>query len=191
MRQGIKHNIKENKSYYLTMTVVRWVDLFSRKSQRDLFISSLKYCIHKKGLNVYAYCMMTNHVHLIVNCNEPHQLRDTIRDLKKFTAKAAVQEIINGKESRREWLIELFKKEGELDPKNKTYKVWQSGNHAIELYSAKFTWDKINYIHRNPVEAGFVKYPDQWLYSSARNYAEKDDLILEEVICIPQRLITV
>jgi REP element-mobilizing transposase RayT len=80
MRQGIKHNIKENNSYYLTMTVVRWVDLFSRKSQRDLFISSLKYCIQEKGLNFYAYCVMTNHIHLIVNCNEPHHLRDTIRD---------------------------------------------------------------------------------------------------------------
>jgi len=190
VRQGIKHNIKENKSYYLTMTVVRWVDLFSRKSQRDLFISSVKYCIQEKGLNVYAYCIMTNHIHLIVNSNEPHQLSDTIRDLKKFTTKAAIQEIINGKESRREYLMEIFKREGENDPKNKTYKVWQTGNHAIKLYSEKFTWDKINYIHQNPVDAGFVKYSDQWLYSSAQNYAENDGLILDEVICIPQRLIT-
>ena len=85
----------------------------------------------------------------------------------------------------------LFKEEGKRDPKNKEFKVWRSGNHAIELYSEKFTWDKINYIHNNPVEAGFVEYPDQWKYSSAGNYAEKDNLVLNEVICIPQRLITV
>jgi REP element-mobilizing transposase RayT len=190
MRQGVKQNIKDNKSYYLTMTVGHWVDLFSRKAQRDLFISSLRYCIKNKGLNVYAYCVMSNHVHLIVNCNEPFVLKDTIRDLKKYTAKAAIQEMINGDESRRLWMLEIFNREGKKDPKNKTYKVWQKGNHAIELYSEKFTWIKINYIHQNPVEAGFVRYPDQWLYSSACNYAEKEDLILKEVTCIPQPLTT-
>ena len=173
------------------MTVMHWIDLFSRKIQRDIYIDSLKYCIQNKGLNVYAYCIMSNHVHLIVNCNEPFILKDTIRDLKKYTSKAAIREIINGKESRRKWMLDIFKKEGEKDPKNKIYKVWQSGNHAIELFSEKFTWEKINYIHRNPVEAGLVKYPDQWLYSSASNYAAKEDLILKEVICIPQRLTTV
>jgi hypothetical protein len=126
-----------------------------------------------------------------VNSDEPFLLKDTIRDLKKFTAKAAVQEIINGKESRKEWMIEMFKSEGEADTKNQNFKVWQTGNHAIELYSEKFTWDKINYIHQNPVEAGLVSYPDEWLYSSAGNYVEKYDLVLKEVICIPQRLITV
>ena len=191
MRQGIKHNIKENKSYYLTMTIVDWVDLFTRKAQRDIFIASLKYCIEQKGLNVYAYWMMSNHIHLIVNNDEPFLLRDTVRDLKKFTSKAFVQEIINGKESRRDWLIELFQKHGAQDPKNKTFKVWQSGNHVIELYSESFTWDKINYIHRNPVEAGFVSYPTEWLYSSASNYAKKEYLILPEVICISPRQITV
>jgi REP element-mobilizing transposase RayT len=131
---------------------------------------------------------MSNHVHLIVNCNEPFLLKDTIRDLKKYTSKAAIQEIINGKESRRQWMLEIFKQEGEKDPKNKTFKVWQKGNHALELYSEKFTWEKINYIHRNPVKAGLVIYPEQWLYSSATNYAEKEDLILKEVICLPQKL---
>jgi putative transposase len=135
--------------------------------------------------------MMTNHIHLMVNNNEPFKLRDTIRDLKKFTANVDIQQVIDGKESRRECLIELFSKGGDLDPKNKIFKVWESGNHSIEWYNQKFTWDKINYIHRNPVAAGFVKHPDQWLYSSALNYAEKDDLILEEVICLSQRLITV
>lgn len=187
MRQGIKHTI--NKSYYLTMTVVRWIDLFSRKSQRGIFVDSLKHCFEHKGLNVYAYCIMTHHVHLTVNSDEPFMLSDTIRDLKRFTSKAAIREIINGKDSRREWLLESFQQEGAADPKNKTVKVWQNGNHAIELYSEKFTWDKINYIHNNPVEAGFVTYPDQWLYSSASNYSEKENLILKEIICIPPRLI--
>ncbi len=188
MRQGVKRNIKDNKSYYISMTVVRWIDIFSRKSQRDIFINSLKFCIANEDLKVYAYCIMSNHVHLIVNSNEPFQLSDTIRDLKKFTSKAMITEIIDGKESRREWLLQLFRQEGLQDCKNKNYKVWQTGNHAIELYGEKFTWVKINYIHYNPVKAGLVDQPDHWSYSSASNYQDKEKVVLEEVICISPRL---
>lgn len=173
------------------MTIVEWVDVFSRKEQRDIIINSLRHCIRTKGLNVYAYCVMTNHVHLIVNCNEPFQLKDTIRDFKKFTSKAIISEIINGNESRRDWLLNIFEKEGAADPKNKTYKVWKTGNHAIELYSEKFTWEKVNYIHQNPVKASFVSNPEDWIYSSASNYVETEIVLLEEVECLTPFLITV
>lgn len=79
-RQGIKQNIKSNKSYFITPTVIGWIDVFTRKEIRDIVIESLRYCHYHKGLNVYAYCIMSNHIHLIVNCNEPFQLKDTIRD---------------------------------------------------------------------------------------------------------------
>lgn len=173
------------------MTIVEWVDVFSRKEQRDIIINSLRHCIRTKGLNVYAYCIMTNHVHLIVNCNEPFQLKDTIRDFKKFTSKAIISEIINGNESRRNWLLNIFEKEGAADPKNKTYKVWKTGNHAIELYSEKFTWEKVNYIHQNPVKASFVRNQEDWIYSSASNYVEAEIVLLEEVECLTSKLTTI
>lgn len=173
------------------MTIVEWVDVFSRKEQRDIIINALRYCVKSKGLNVYAYCIMTNHIHLIVNCNEPFQLKDTIRDFKKFTSKAIISEIINGNESRRDWLLTIFEKAGIADPKNKTYKVWKSGSHAIELYNERFTWEKVNYIHQNPVNAGFVAKQEDWLYSSAPNYAEIEILLLKEVECISPKLITI
>lgn len=173
------------------MTIVEWVDVFSRKEQRDIIINALRYCVKSKGLNVYAYCIMTNHIHIIVNCNEPFQLKDTIRDFKKFTSKAIISEIINGSESRRDWLLNIFEKAGIADPKNKTYKVWKSGNHAIELYNERFTWEKVNYIHQNPVNAGFVAKQEDWLYSSVPNYAETEILLLKEVECISPKLITI
>ena len=61
MRQSVKHTIKKNSSYYLTLTVEAWVDVFTRKNHKDAIIESLLYCIKEKGLNVYAYCLMTNH----------------------------------------------------------------------------------------------------------------------------------
>lgn len=191
MKQGIKHTIKENNSYFLTMTIVEWVDIFSRKQLRDIIINALKYCITYKGLNIYSYVIMTNHIHLIVNCNEPFQLKDTIRDFKKFTSKAILSEIINGTESRRDWLLKLFSNAGKDEKKNKTYKVWQTGNHSIELYNSKFTWTKINYIHQNPVKAGFVSTAKDWRYSSASNYADEKENILNNVYCITSPIFTI
>ena len=190
MQQGVKHNIKKNTSYYLTLTVVGWVDVFTRQSHKDALIESLRYCIKNKGLNVYAYCLMTNHLHMVVNCNEPFQLKDVIRDFKRHTVKTIIDQIINKPESRREWMLREFAEAGDKNARNKTYKFWKSGNHAIELFTEKFVWEKINYIHNNPVKEKFVKNPQQWLYSSASNYWFGKGL-LEEVQCLTPRLKTV
>lgn len=183
MQKGVKQNIKKNTSYFLTMTVEGWVDVFTRKKHKDGIIESLRYCIKEKGLNVYAYCLMTNHLHLIVNCEEPSELKDVIRDFKKFTSKKIINQIVEEPESRREWMLDYFKEKATESTKNKNYKFWKSGNHAIELLTEKFTWEKINYIHMNPVEEKFVLDPVDWIYSSASNYAEKDS-VLNEVHCL-------
>jgi len=183
IRSGIKLNIKKNASYYLTFTVVQWVDVFSRKNHRDAILASLSYCAKNKGLNIYAYCIMTNHIHLIVNCNEPFELKDVIRDFKRHVVKQIIFQIQNERESRREWMLEIFQKEAAKSPRHKEIKFWKSGNHAIELYGEEFTWQKVNYIHNNPVRAGFVERPEEWKYSSASNYILGEG-ILKEVYCL-------
>ncbi len=188
MRSSVKHTIKTDKAYYLTMTVVNWVDVFSRKSHRDAIIDSLKHCADQKGLVIFAYVIMTNHIHLIVNTNEPFLLKDTIRDFKKFTSKKITEQIEEDPESRREWMLPIFLMNAANSKKHKEYKFWHGGNHAIEFFSEKFVWDKINYIHNNPVRAGFVKEPQEWLYSSAKNYYGLENIL--EISCLPQRLIT-
>jgi putative transposase len=188
MQQGQKQNIKTDKAYFLTLTVVNWIDVFTRKNHRDAIISCLKYCQKEKGLIIFAYCLMSNHIHIIANAEEPFLLKDTIRDFKKFTSKKIVAQIQNETESRREWILKLFEEEAEPSKRHKYYKFWQEGNHAIELFSEKFVWDKINYIHNNPVEAGLVNKAHEWVYSSASNYQKLESII--EVERISQRLIT-
>lgn len=170
MVQGEKQTIKKNSTYYLTMTVVDWIDVFTRENHKRAILNSLKYCIENKGLNVFAYCVMTNHLHLIVNTNEPFELKDTIRDFKRHTTKTILAQIKNEPESRREWMLEAFYKNAITSKRHKNYKIWQAGNHAIEVYSSSFLWDKINYIHTNPVKEEFVNNPEDWKYSSASNY---------------------
>jgi REP element-mobilizing transposase RayT len=181
--QVLKQNIKFNSTYYLTLTVVNWIDVFTRKNHRDAIIESLKYCQAEKGLNIYAYVIMSNHIHLIVNCNLPFELSDVIRDFKKFISKKIVQQIQTEPESRREWMLELFSKEA--SDRHKNFKFWQSGNNAIELYNEKFTWDKVNYINDNPVRSGLVKNQEDWVYSSASNYHGKKSILSVEIISAP------
>ena len=187
---GIKHTIKRNGSYFLTLTVVGWIDVFTRKNHKDAIIDSLRYCVENKGLNVYSYCLMSNHLLMIVNTNDPYELKDVIRDFKRHTTKTIIDQIKNEPESRREWMLQEFEKAGSESKKHKSYKFWQAGNHAIELVTERFTWDKINYIHNNPVEEGFVNKAEDWKYSSASNYHEQESL-LEEVYCVPRMLQTV
>lgn len=185
----MSHTIKTNSVYYLTLTVVEWADVFTRKENRDIIIDSFRHCIKHKGLNVYAYCIMSNHIHMVVNCKEPFQLKDTIRDFKKHTAKENLKLINTNKESRRIWLLDLFESNAMKSKKHKRYKFWKGGNHAIELIKPNFTWQKIEYIHQNPVKAGLVSKATDWIYSSALNYAD-EEAILEEVICVSAKQIT-
>lgn len=126
---------------------------------------------------------------MIVNCNEPFELKNTIRDFKKFTSQKIIEQIENELESRREWMLTAFASAAYNSPRHKKYKFWQTGNHAIELFTEKFVWDKINYIHQNPVRAKFVNKAEDWIYSSASNYQELES-VLNEVELLPQRLIT-
>jgi len=185
VEKSVKHTIKTENAYFLTLTVNKWIDVFSRKNHRDAIIESLKYCQENKGLVVFAYVIMTNHIHMIANTDEPFLLKDTIRDFKKYTSKKIINQIIEDPESRREWMLALFA--SGATKKHVDYKFWDEGNHAIELYSEKFVWDKINYIHNNPVRAGFVKEPQDWIYSSATNYQEIESIL--DIVCLPPRLI--
>jgi len=190
MHRSVKQNIKDNGTYFLTMTVVDWLDVFTRKTEANIIIDALSYCIHNKGLNLYAYCIMSNHLQLIANCNEPFQLKDTIRDFKKHTSRTIISEYQNSRQRKKKWMLAIFHKAGLERTKNKHFKVWQDGNHAIELYSEKFTWRKVNYIHQNPVKAGLVRKAEDWVYSSAANYADLKSAVLEEVSILSPRLIS-
>jgi putative transposase len=174
---GVKQTIKKESSYFLTLTVVGWADVFTRPVYKDALIQSLKYCCENKGLNIFAYVIMTNHIHLLVNTEPNFKLEDTIRDFKRHTSKTIINLILTEPESRREWLLSLFGIAAVESCKDQKIKFWQTGNHAIEIYSEKFVWEKINYIHNNPVRSKFVSKPEDWLYSSATNYADMESVL--------------
>jgi REP element-mobilizing transposase RayT len=106
-------------------------------------VDALKYCQQHKGLNIYAWCLMPSHLHLLVNTEDGFNLADVIRDFKKFTSKKIVEQIKSEPESRREWLLEQFAEAGRGNRKIKDYKFWQDGNHAIEIFSEGVAWQNM------------------------------------------------
>lgn len=170
--------------HFLTATVVDWVDVFSRQNYRDSIIECFDYCIKNKGMILFSYVIMSNHIHMIIQ-SEDGKLSDLIRDFKKYTAKTILHKIQVEPESRRNWMLERFKLATETHSRNKNYQFWQLGNHAEEIYSEKFMWSKIDYIHFNPVRAGLVLKPQDYIYSSASNYVENKGIIDVEVVQVP------
>ena len=163
-------------AYFITLTVIDWVDVFTKKEYKDILIDSLKYCIINKGLHVFEFVIMSNHVHAIVS-SDKMPLSDIISDFKKFTAKQIIEQITNSNESRKEWLLKKFAFAGARNSNNKTYQFWQQDYHAIELSNEKMWRQRMDYIHNNPVRAGVVKHAEDYLYSSARFYYYKKCLI--------------
>jgi len=175
----------QEKAYFLTMTVVGWIDVFTRKNHKLLIVNSLHYCQKEKGLEIYGWCLMSNHLHLIARATGKFSLSEILRDFKKFTSKKIVEQVINEPESRREWILRYFEFSGKYLKRIENYKFWQDGNHAEVIYSPRFFYQKLNYIHQNPVREMIVKNPEDYLFSSARNYAEMDAL-LDIVVETPQ-----
>jgi putative transposase len=154
-------------TYFLTLTVVGWIDVFTRKRYNDIIIESLKFCAANKGMEIFGYVIMPSHVHLVVRSLKGN-LNEILRDFKSFTAKAILEMIEKEEgESRREWLLHMFKYYANFQKQNSTYMFWQKTNHALELNYPHIVDQKIEYIHNNPVEAGYVTEPSAWYYSSA------------------------
>ena len=179
-----KYKVRDNtKSYFITTTIVGWVDVFTRKQQKEKIVESLNYCQKNKGLIIYAWCLMSNHLHMLCQSeNEETLLSDIIRDFKTFTSKQIIKTIQEESESRREWMLDYFEKSCKQLKRNQKYKVWQTGFHAEEISTQKFLEQKLDYIHNNPVKERIVELPEHYIYSRARNYADMENLLKVEVL---------
>jgi len=156
-----------DRPFFITLTVVGWIDVFIRSDYCDEIIRNLEYCRKNKGLKIYAYCIMSSHIHLIV-ANDDNKLPDILRDFKSYTAKRIMAMIEDSPtESRKDWLLYLFKFFAKNSIQNKEYQFWQKTSHPIELISNAVFDQKVNYIHQNPVTVMLVNDAGSFVYSSA------------------------
>jgi putative transposase len=163
--------------YFVSFATVYWVDVFVRKKYFECITKNLNYCVDNKGMEIYAWCIMPSHIHFVFKSTiqKPEEL---LRDFKSFTSKELIKLIEeNIQESRREWLLNSFKKAAAKNSNNTVNQFWQQHNKPIELWSNDVIEQKINYIHNNPVVAGFVENAYDYLHSSAKDYSGSKGLV--------------
>jgi len=128
----------QDKLYFFTFTVINWIDVFIRNEYRNISIESIQYCQKNKGLNVYAWCLMTSHAHLIVSSEGQHHLQGIIRDLRSFTSRQ-IRKSLEDKdaigEGRREWMYNMMTKAGIQNSNNHDFQFCQQHNQHIQLHT--------------------------------------------------------
>ena len=141
----------QNGLCFITFSVVDWIDVFTRFEYSEIVVESLNYCIEKKGLNVFAWCLMSNHLHLIVQAREGYKLSEILRDFKKYTSSEITKTMEgNRRESRRDWMLDIFRKHGQMNSNNSVYQFWRQDNHPIELNTNEMIDQRMTYVHQNP-----------------------------------------
>lgn len=164
--------------YFVSFAVVGWLDIFTRNAYKNIVLESLSFCQKEKGMEIIAWCIMTNHVHLVFRSVADQRPENILGDFKRYTSKEIVKAIQeNSQESRREFLLSQFKKAAEKSSNVTNYQFWRHDNKPIEQWSTKVIQEKIHYIHQNPVVAGHVFQPEDYVYSSAIDYAGENGLL--------------
>jgi putative transposase len=151
-----RYKIFENEyPYFLTCTVVGWLPVFTRPATVQFLFDSWRFLQDNNRMKVYGYVILENHLHLIASSGD---LSKEIGDFKSFTAR----QIIDFLEQRNAQL---------LLKQLKWHKARQEGSHPQQIQNEEMMRQKLDYIHQNPVERGYVDEPVHWRRSSARNYA--------------------
>jgi REP element-mobilizing transposase RayT len=171
--------------YFVTFAVINWIDLFIRNEYRNIMLDSWRYCCKNKGMDLYAWVIMTSHIHMIMGSQQDNP-EDVMRDMKRWTSIKLKEAIRNHpRESRMDWMLQLMEEAGKQNSNNNEFQLWRQDNHPIELYTPEVTGQKLEYLHYNPVEVGFTDLPENYLYSSARDYYTKRKGLIEVKLLDP------
>ena len=132
--------------YFVTLTVVEWLDVFTKRYYKDIIVENLKFCQLNKGLVIHAWVVMTNHIHLIISKSQDQKCENILRDFKKYTAFKIIGAIMeNLEEGRKQYLINTFQEQARKNSNNTKYQFWIQDNHPIELISNNMFDQKLDY----------------------------------------------
>lgn len=167
-----RYKIAELESpHFITCTIVGWLPVFTRIKYLDIITASLSFCRQQKGLRLHAYVILDNHLHLVVSADN---LSQVIRDFKRHTAKEI---LAAARQEDKQWLLKQFEFFKGAHKGESQHQVWQEGFHPQAITTGDMLRQKLDYIHYNPVRIGLVDRPEDWRYSSARNYLGQDGVL--------------
>ncbi|MCY2979627.1 MAG: transposase [Planctomycetota bacterium] len=157
--------------YFMTWTIVGWLPVFTRQESTKIIYDSWRFLQLEREFHLLGYVILENHVHLIATAPN---LASAVKCSKSFTALQIV-ELLKKRNARQ--LLRGLAALKLPNKKESEHQVWQEGSHPKMIETDEMLWQKLEYIHNNPVERGYVDDPLHWRYSSARNYAGQPGLI--------------
>lgn len=169
---------------YLTFNTVDWIDVFIRPVYKHIVAEVLNYLIANKGFTVYSWCLMTNHLHMIARAKDGSGLAMIEKEFKKYTTTKILEAIDLEPELRRDWMLQRFELFSQHLKRNEKFQLWQNCSNPsyIDFKQLFRLQERVLYIHENPVRDHIVETPDQYLFSSARDYVGKKGLVNVSVI---------
>lgn len=153
---------EQNHLQFFTATIYKWNHLLKEDKVKDIIINSLKFLVNDNRMIVYAFVIMSNHIHIIWRIKQPHLIKNVQRDFLKYTA----QQIKFYLQQNDTTLLATCK----VNHYDRQYMIWKTDSLIVDLYTEKVFNQKMNYIHNNPVVAGLCQLPEAYKYSSASYY---------------------
>jgi REP element-mobilizing transposase RayT len=157
--------------HFVTCTVVGWLPVFTRPEAVEILFDSLRFLQRERGLQLFAYVIMENHLHLIAKADD---LSARLGQFKSFTARSILDLLARRQATS---LLEEFRRRKLPHKTDSDHQFWDEGSHPQQIDSDDMLWQKLEYIHNNPVRRGYIDDPVHWRYSSARNYARMPALL--------------
>lgn len=158
---------KEGHTFFVTTTVVQFAEVFSCGTPYyDILVSSLRFVLQEHHAPLVAYVLMPNHVHLIPAMPSGESISDLMRDFKKYTSTEIRKQLqLDGQIAFLRTL-----QRNARNKKNQMFKLWMDRFDDVVILDETTLEVKVDYIHNNPVKAGLVATPPDWIYSSAADY---------------------
>ena len=170
-----RSNLVDEHFFFATTTIVKFARIFVDDECCDVLVRNIKHYQKRYHFVILGYVIMPSHFHWIIQVEpEKGTISDIMRDIKKYSAWDLIELL---RISGRTQFDPLFRYEA-VPYRDQSHKVWMKRFHDQVIRSEKMFFSRLRYIHNNPVEAGIVKRPEAYKYSSARNYILGDDSIL-------------
>ncbi len=163
LNQNRKSHIEFGNIYFWTATINKWQRLLQNDNYKEIIISSLEFLSHKGKIDVFAFVIMPNHIHIIWRINELNGKEKPNGSFLKFTAHEFKKMLIEEGGNLKNYYVNAV---------NKKYEFWQRDPLATHLYTQHVAYQKLNYIHYNPCQERWklVDDPCDYKYSTASYY---------------------
>ena len=163
--------LDEQYPHFITATAIKWLPIFTRPEVMDIVLDSWRFLQKDSDFKLYGYVILENHLHLVAASK---YLTNDVHRFKAYTAKEILSCL---RKLRANGLLSLMNKYKRPHKSESDYQVWEEGGHPQMIESEAVLWQKLDYIHQNPIKRGYVDLVEHWRYSSARNYSVMEGVI--------------